>query len=60
MQANVDEVGRHVFEERPAARRVGDDERDVMLAQQLDELRGREARVPDFERVPKVAIGARA
>ena len=59
MQANVDEVARHVLEERPAARRVGDDERDVVLAQYADELGRREARVPHLERVAQLAIFGR-
>ena len=33
VQTNVDEVARQVFEEWPAAGRVGDDERDVLFAQ---------------------------
>jgi hypothetical protein len=60
VQADVDEVGRDVREKWPAARRVRHDERDVVLAQERDELGRREALVPHFERMTKVAIRARA
>src|SRR5690606_1702018 len=60
VESHVDEVARDVFEVRPAPGRVRDDERDVVLAQQLDELAGREALVTDLERVPQLAIGMHA
>ena len=58
MQADVHEIGRQVLEKRPAAGRVGDDERDALLAQELDEARRHEALVPHLERVaqPPVAL----
>jgi len=45
MQAQIDEVGRQVLEQRPAAGCVGDDERDTVATQQRDELRVGEAGV---------------
>ena len=45
MQAQIDEVGRQVLEQRPAVGCVGDDERDTVATQQRDELRVGEASV---------------
>src|SRR5690606_22895347 len=38
------------------AGRIRDDERDAVLAQQVDELRAREARVPNLERVAELQL----
>jgi hypothetical protein len=51
VQADVDEVGGQVLEERPATGGIGDDEGDAMAAQQGDEGRVDEARVADLDRV---------
>lgn len=37
VKPQVDELGGHVFDERPAPRRLGDDERDAMRTQEGDE-----------------------
>src|SRR5690606_103124 len=51
VEANVDPVRRDVFAGRELPGDVGDDEGDVVLTEQIDELRGHEALVPELDRV---------
>ena len=50
MQAAINEVRGEIHQERPFDR-VGADQRNVVLAQELDEVRIAKAFVPDFEGV---------
>ena len=51
VQADIDEIGGDILVFRPLARGIGDDERDAMLAQQLDESGSNEALVSDLQRM---------
>ncbi|MCY1238914.1 hypothetical protein D9M72_516750 [compost metagenome] len=51
MKADVDEVGREVFDERPPPGRVGDHQRHAVAAQQCDEIRVDKARVTHLDGV---------
>jgi hypothetical protein len=56
VEADVDEVGREVFEEGPFAGGVGDDEGDVVVAEELDEVGGFEGGVADFHGVAEGGV----
>jgi len=62
VQPHVHEVGGEVLQQRPAPRRVGDDQRNPVAAQEADEGLVHEARVPDLHRVanPPLAIDGQA
>src|SRR3546814_3637118 len=51
VKAAVDEVRRHIHQQRPF-HRIRADKRNIMRAQQVDELRRGEALMPDFHRMP--------
>jgi len=56
VQPHVDEIGRHVLEQRPRPGRVGHHPGDFVTPQHRDELRRREALVPHFHRVPQPQV----
>src|SRR6185503_9002403 len=56
VKAHVHEVGRDLLHERPLAGRVGDHERDAMLAQEAQEGRVAEALVADLDGVAKLPV----
>ncbi|PAV73138.1 hypothetical protein WR25_27075 [Diploscapter pachys] len=58
VQAQVDEIGRDFLDIRPFAGAVGDHQRDLVLAQQVDEGVAEEARMADLHGMAQARIAA--